>query len=36
MADLVDMQVIDPGVDENIAKLTPERIEQTVNRVLTK
>ena len=36
MADLVDMQVIDPGVDENIAKLTPERIEQTINRVLTK
>ncbi|MBD3854820.1 MAG: (Fe-S)-binding protein, partial [Acidobacteria bacterium] len=35
MADLVDMQIIDPGVDENIAKLTPERIERTINKVLT-
>ena len=36
MADLEDMKVIDPGVDDSIAKLTPERIEQTINRVLTK
>ena len=35
MADLQDIQIIDPGVDESIAKLTPERIEQTINRVLT-
>ena len=35
MADLQDIQVIDRGVDENIAKLTPERIERTINRVLT-
>ncbi|MCG7754996.1 hypothetical protein MD536_21675, partial [Flavihumibacter cheonanensis] len=29
------MKVIDAGVDDNIAKLTPERIERTINRVLT-
>jgi len=27
-------QVVDPGLDESIKKLTPERIEQTVNHVL--
>ena len=35
MADLQDMQIVDPGIDENIAKLTPDRIEKTINRVLT-
>ena len=25
MADVVDMQVIDPSIDERIAKLSPER-----------
>ena len=35
MADAADAQVVDPGVDENIKKLTPERIEQVINRVLT-
>ena len=35
MADLQDIQIIDPGVDDAIARLTPERIEQTINRVLT-
>ena len=34
MADPADAQVVDPGVDENIAKLTPERIEQVITRVL--
>ena len=35
MADLQDIAIIDPGVDDSIAKLTPERIEETINRVLT-
>jgi len=35
MADLQDIQIIDRGVDENIAKLSPERIERTINKVLT-
>ena len=35
MADFQDMQIIDPGVDDNIAKLTPDRIEKTINKVLT-
>ncbi|MFO7654114.1 MAG: 4Fe-4S binding protein, partial [Candidatus Krumholzibacteriia bacterium] len=35
MADLQDIQIIDPGVDDSIAKLTPERIERTINKVLT-
>jgi len=34
MADLADAQVTDPGVDEQIKKLTPERIQQTIQRVL--
>ena len=34
MADLADAQVLDPGIEENLKKLTPERIEQVVNRVL--
>ena len=29
-------QVVDPGLDETIKKLTPEKIEQVVNHVLTK
>jgi len=36
MADLADAQVVDPGVDEQIKKLTPERIQQTIQRVLKK
>jgi Fe-S oxidoreductase len=36
MADLVDAQVVDPGIDETIKKLTPERIEAVINQVLTK
>jgi Fe-S oxidoreductase len=36
MADLADAKVVDPGIDEQIKKLTPERIEQVINRVLKK
>jgi Fe-S oxidoreductase len=36
MADLQDALVVDPGIDESIAKLTPERIEKTILRVLKK
>lgn len=35
MVDVADLEVVDPGVDENIKKLTPERIEQVIQRVLT-
>jgi len=35
MADLEDAQVVDPGIDEVVGKLAPERIEQVVNEVLT-
>jgi Fe-S oxidoreductase len=31
-----EAQVADPGIDENIKKLTPKRIEETVMRVLEK
>jgi Fe-S oxidoreductase len=31
-----EAQVVDPGIDENIKKLTPKRIEETVMRVLGK
>jgi Fe-S oxidoreductase len=34
MADLADAQVVDPGVDDQIKKLTPERIQRTIQRVL--
>ncbi len=34
MADQEDAKVVDPGIDEQIAKLTPDRIEKTINRVL--
>ena len=34
MADQEDAQVVDPGIDEQIVKLTPERIEKVINRVL--
>jgi Fe-S oxidoreductase len=36
MADLADAQVVDPGVDEQIKKLTPDRIQKTIQRVLKK
>jgi Fe-S oxidoreductase len=35
MADLADAQVVDPGLDESIKKLTPQRIEQVIRKVLT-
>jgi Fe-S oxidoreductase len=31
-----ESQVVDPGLDESIKKLTPEKIERVVQRVLTK
>jgi Fe-S oxidoreductase len=34
MADMADAAVVDPGIDEQIAKLTPERIERVIKRVL--
>ena len=34
MADLEDAQIVDPGVDDVIATLTPEQIERAVNQVL--
>ncbi len=34
MADAEDQKIIDPGIDEQIKKLTPERIEEVINRVL--
>ena len=34
MADQADAQVVDPGIDESIKRLTPERIEQVIQRVL--
>jgi Fe-S oxidoreductase len=34
MADPVDMAVVDPGLDDSITKLTPERIEQVIRHVL--
>ncbi len=36
MADMEDAKVVDPGIDDQIEKLTPERIEKTINRVLKK
>ena len=36
MADQIDAQVVDPGIDESIKKLTPERIEQVIRKVLNK
>ena len=36
MADLDDTQVVDPGIDESIKKLTPERIERVIMHVLDK
>ena len=32
--DAEDRQVMDPGLDNNLPKLTPERIESTINKVL--
>ena len=34
MADQADAQVVDLGLDESIKRLTPERIEQVIQRVL--
>jgi len=34
MADLEDAQVVDPGIDESIKKLTPGQIEKVIRRVL--
>jgi len=34
MADAVDAQVVDPGLDEAVKKLTPERIQEVIQRVL--
>ena len=34
MADPADAQVADPGIDEGVARLTPEKIERVVNQVL--
>jgi Fe-S oxidoreductase len=34
MADLADQNVADPGIDEPLKKLTPERIEAVIRRVL--
>ena len=31
-----EQMVVDAGIDESIKKLTPEQIENAVNRVLTK
>jgi len=36
MADLEDAQVVDSGIDDVVDKLTPERIERVINRVLSK
>ncbi|MCP4600477.1 MAG: (Fe-S)-binding protein [Proteobacteria bacterium] len=36
MADLDDAKVVDPGIDDKIKLLTPERIEQVAKKVLTK
>ncbi len=36
MSERAEDKVVDPGLDESIQKLTPERIEQVVRRVLTK
>ena len=32
--DAEDRQVMDPGLDDNLLKLTPERIQTTINKVL--
>ncbi len=36
MADLDDANIVDPGIDDKIKLLTPERIEQVALKVLTK
>jgi len=36
MAETAENQVVDPGLDESVKKLTPETIERVVQRVLTK
>ena len=36
MAEPAENIVVDPGLDETIKKLTPEKIESTINKVLTK
>ncbi|MFH2204996.1 MAG: (Fe-S)-binding protein [Elusimicrobiota bacterium] len=36
MFDTAESKVADPGIDEGVKKLTPEKIERVVNRVLNK
>ena len=36
MTETPESRVVDPGFDEGIAKLTPEKIQAAVRRVLTK
>ena len=36
MGEPAENVVVDPGLDESIKKLTPEQIETTINKVLTK
>ncbi|MBD3168918.1 MAG: (Fe-S)-binding protein [candidate division Zixibacteria bacterium] len=36
MEELVEKKVVDAGLDETIKKLTPQRIKEVVNRVLTR
>ena len=36
MADPEDAKVVDPGIDQQIEKLTSKRIEQVINKVLKK
>ena len=35
MADLADMQVVDPGIDETLEKLTEAEITKAINSVLS-
>ena len=36
MAETAKEIVVDPGLDETIKKLTPKKIENTINKVLTR
>ena len=36
MTEIPESQVADPGLEEAVAKLTPEKIQAVVQRVLTK
>ena len=33
MADQEDAKVVDPGLDEQVAKLTPDRIEKVMPKI---